>query len=82
MASINDIGVGSVASAVSKALGLPFVRSAAIGDSFNDTTEITITMLATKEQMGEIGKYLAAGNQKPAGPPNVKFGFGNDSSKG
>jgi hypothetical protein len=67
---MNDrrMGVGALSRAVGKVLGQPLIRSAQIGDTFNDLTEITLTIVATSEQMRAIGVALAEGDGKPTGP--------------
>lgn len=51
--------------AVAKATGLTMVRSAILRAEHDDVIEITVTFLASTEQMTVIGQELAASQQAP-----------------
>lgn len=72
---------GALTRAVGTALGLQFIRSANIGDTFDDTTEVSVTFLATAEQMRQIGEAMSADGRKPAGPENQSFSLSGKATK-
>lgn len=56
---MKDIQLAKVSKAVGCALGIELVKSVAIDDSMGDVTEISITFIATADQLRRIGLALS-----------------------